>query len=90
MSTTTDDYVDGSVLAGPLSEVFAVDMTTATGRCCGCGRTNAVSELRVYGTAPGFVARCPGCDEVVLRVVRTPTDLWLDVRGAVSLRVTVP
>ncbi|MGH3506508.1 MAG: DUF6510 family protein [Nocardioidaceae bacterium] len=87
MSTTSDDFVDGSVLAGTLSEVFTVDVTAATGSCTGCGRTGAVAELRVYGTEPGMVARCPGCEQVVLRVVRTPTDVWLDVRGLVALRV---
>ena len=87
MSTTPDDFVDGSVLAGTLSEVFTVDVTAATGRCTGCGRIGAVAELRVYGTEPGMVARCPACEQVVIRVVRTPAELWLDVRGLVALRV---
>ncbi|WP_333937949.1 DUF6510 family protein [Streptomyces sp. HUAS 31] len=30
-------YVDGNALAGPLSEVFAVDVTPATSRCANCG-----------------------------------------------------
>jgi hypothetical protein len=30
----------------------------------------------------GVVVRCPGCDAVVLRVVRTPTKVWLDLTGA--------
>ena len=29
-------HVDGNVLAGPLSDVFSVDMTTATGTCASC------------------------------------------------------
>ena len=29
---------DGNVLAGPLAEVFAVEVTTAVARCRGCGR----------------------------------------------------
>jgi hypothetical protein len=40
----------------------------------------------VYGPEPGLVARCPGCAEVMLRVVTTPYAVWLDLGGAV-LRV---
>lgn len=81
---------DGNLMAGPLSEVFAVDITTAQGRCRGCGSTVAVATLRVYGPDPGLVGRCPGCGDVLLRVVRTPDAVWLDLGGLTSLRVAVP
>jgi hypothetical protein len=83
----TDEYVDGNELAGPFSEIFATDMTVAEGRCVHCGRSGPVAELRVYAHAPGWVGRCPGCDEVVLRLVRGPNAAWLDLRGTVSLRI---
>lgn len=86
----TAEHLDGNALAGPLGEIFAVDVTTATGRCASCGLTGPVASLRVYGPEPGLVARCPGCDEVVLRMVRGPGTAWLDLRGAVSLRLNVP
>ncbi|WP_026877010.1 DUF6510 family protein [Jiangella gansuensis] len=86
----TDDYEDGNALAGPLGELFAVDVTTAIGRCAGCGRSGRVAELRVYSHAPGLVARCPGCDRVMMRLVRGPDAAWLDLRGTVSLRVALP
>lgn len=86
----TDQYEDGNALAGPLGEVLAFDITTAVEQCASCGRTGTVATLRVYNRAPGLVARCPGCDEVVLRYVRGPTDAWLDVRGAVSLKIPLP
>jgi hypothetical protein len=79
--------VDGNALAGPLSELFAVDVTAAIGRCVNCGLTGPVAALRVYDRAPGLVARCPGCDHVVLRLVRTPDAAWLDLTGTVSLHV---
>lgn len=85
-----DAYQDGNALAGPLSEIFAVDVTAAVGRCAGCGSTGPVARLRVYGLGPGFVARCPDCDQVVLRLVRGPDAAWLDLRGAVSLRIPLP
>ncbi|MFG1708232.1 DUF6510 family protein [Nonomuraea sp. M3C6] len=86
----TAEHLDGNALAGPLGEIFAVDVTAATGRCASCGLVGPVASLRVYGPEPGLVARCPGCDEVVLRLVRGPGTAWLDLRGTVSLRLNVP
>lgn len=82
-----ETYQDGNALAGPLAEIFAVDVTAAIGRCAGCGGTGPVARLRVYGPGPGLVARCPDCEQVVLRLVRGPDAAWLDLRGAVSLRI---
>lgn len=82
-----DGYRDGNALAGPFSEIFAVDVTAAVGRCTGCGSTGPLARLRVYGPGPGLVARCPDCDQVVLRLVRGPEEAWLDLRGTVSLRI---
>ncbi|WP_084955321.1 DUF6510 family protein [Thermoactinospora rubra] len=81
------DYLDGNALAGPLAEIFATDVSAAVGRCASCGLTGPVASLRVYSRAPGLVARCPGCEEVVLRLVRSPDAAWLDLRGAVCLRI---
>jgi hypothetical protein len=79
------EYQDGNALAGPLSEVFVFDITATVSTCSVCGRRDQVATLRVYGGDPGFVARCPGCDSIVLRYARTPAGHWLDLRGAVSL-----
>ncbi|HUK70945.1 MAG TPA: DUF6510 family protein [Streptosporangiaceae bacterium] len=68
----SDAHLDGNALAGPLSEIFAVDLTVAAGRCANCGRTGPVAALHVYVRAPGLVGRCPGCDAVMLRLVRAP------------------
>ncbi|MET7327561.1 DUF6510 family protein [Nonomuraea sp. NPDC005650] len=86
----TAEHLDGNALADPLGEIFAVDVTAATGRCASCGLTGPVASLRVYGPDPGLVARCPGCEEVILRLVRAPGRAWLDLRGTVSLRVNLP
>ena len=88
--TETSGPYDGNALAGPLSEVFAVEVTTAVARCRGCGRSSAVAELAVYGPDPGLVGRCPGCADVLLRVVRTPGEVWLDLGGISALHVAVP
>ncbi len=79
--------LDGNALAGRLREVFAVDVTAATTRCAGCRRTGVVAELHVYAHAPGLVARCPACEQVVLRLVRGPDRAWLDLHGSVYLEV---
>lgn len=83
-------FEDGNALAGPLAEIFAVDVTAAIGTCTGCGMTGPLAQLRVYNHAPGLVARCPSCDQVVLRLVRGTAEAWLDLRGSVSLRIPLP
>ena len=80
-------YVDGNALAGPLRELFAVEMTGASGVCAHCGYAGPVATLRVWQHAPGLVARCSSCDEVVLRLVRGRDRVWLDLRGAMRLEI---
>jgi hypothetical protein len=80
-------YLDGNAAAGALSELFAMDVTAAVTRCDGCGQTGVFAESRLYVDAPGLVARCSGCDAVLLRVVTTPNDTYLDLRGLTYLRV---
>lgn len=82
-----DGHVDGNALAGPLSEVFAVDVTAATSRCANCGCTGPLARLHVYMQAPGLVARCQQCGRVVLRTTRTRHAVWLDMSGAASLAI---
>ncbi|WBQ02178.1 DUF6510 family protein [Kribbella sp. CA-293567] len=90
MTVEVPTYLDGNAAAGVLREIFAVDITAAIGRCAGCGQTGVFAETRVYLDAPGLVARCQGCDEVLLRVVTTPADTYLDLRGLTYLRVPNP
>jgi uncharacterized protein DUF6510 len=87
MDAQAEAAYDGNALAGPLSEVFAVEVTTAVGRCRGCGTSSQLARLRVYGLEPGLVGRCPGCEEVLVRIARTPNDLWLDLSGMSALRI---
>jgi hypothetical protein len=82
--------LDGNAMAGDLREIFAVDVTSAVVICAGCGRAGAIATLRLWGRAPGQVARCPQCDDVVLRLVRAPDRVFLDLRGALRLEVPLP
>ncbi|HVX47057.1 MAG TPA: DUF6510 family protein [Mycobacteriales bacterium] len=81
------EFRDGNALAGVLAEVFDVDVTVAVITCDGCGRSGPLAEGRVYDRGLGAVMRCPGCDGILARVVRTPSDLWLDLRGSTSVRI---
>jgi hypothetical protein len=49
-----------------------------------------MAEVRVFDHAPGVVARCPVCDQVLLRLVRSPGHTWLDVSGLTFLQVPAP
>jgi hypothetical protein len=82
--------LDGNAMAGDLREIFAADVTAAVATCAGCGRAGAIATLRLWGPAAGHVARCPACDDVVLRVVRAPGRVFLDLRGALRLELPLP
>ena len=81
--------LDGNAMAGDLAEIFAAEMTAAVATCAGCGSSGAVAELRLWGAAPGLVARCPQCTDVILRIVRAPDRVFLDLRGALRLEIPV-
>jgi hypothetical protein len=86
----SEDWVDGNELAGALVRVFTADVTSAVGVCAQCGRTGALAETRVFTRAPGMVARCRGCEQVVVRVVESADRLWLDLTGLRSLQIEIP
>jgi hypothetical protein len=88
--TSSDPWSDGNALTGPVGDLFRVEVTTAIGRCTACGRTAPMTELRVFDHAPGVVARCPACDQVLLRLVNGPSRAWLDLRGLTYLQLPVP
>jgi hypothetical protein len=82
-------FLDGNAMGGLLGQVFAVDLTSAVGRCDGCGRTGVLAETRVYVDAPGTVVRCVGCEAVLIRVVQSADRTWLDLRGLAVLQLPV-
>jgi hypothetical protein len=80
-------HVDGNALAGPLSELFREDMTTATGRCAHCGDVAVLALALVYDAAPGWCARCHACGDVLMTFVRVEGRLRIDLRGLTALEV---
>jgi len=79
--------LDGNAAGGLLREVFTFDATAARATCAGCARMLPMGELRLYAIELGVILRCPSCDEAVVRIVRTPRGLWLDLRGATTVMV---
>lgn len=72
-----DMVLDGNALAGIFSELFQHELTSARGTCGDCGRVGVLAETRVYAQAPGAVVRCPGCEAVLLVIVKDEERYWL-------------
>lgn len=87
MDTNTAMMLDGNALGGMWTELFGAEMTAAPTECAGCGTANEMGALLVFDRAPGIVVRCPACEQVIMRIVRTPEAIYLDARGAVYLRI---
>jgi hypothetical protein len=79
--------LDGNALAGPLSEIFAADITMASARCLGCGDVAEVARARVYPDPTGYVVRCSQCDDVLMVVIEEPDSFCLELRGMAWLKV---
>src|SRR3954451_10596390 len=96
--TDTDDTLalirarrlDGNAAAGPLADLFAVDLTEARSHCAACGSTSMLGAHHLYADAPALVLRCPSCTEVVLRFAVQKGRLLLDLRGSQLLIVPAP
>jgi Family of unknown function (DUF6510) len=74
-------YLDGNAAAGELSTIFAIDVTSAEGQCANCGAIRRFAETHLYVQDPGFVARCPVCQHILLRLANVRRRVFLDMRG---------
>jgi hypothetical protein len=82
------DALDGNAIAGLLYAVYGHEMTTATGTCAQCRTTNMLAEAAVYLRAPGAVARCRNCDNVLMVLVEARGITCVDARGLEALEPT--
>jgi predicted RNA-binding Zn-ribbon protein involved in translation (DUF1610 family) len=73
--------LDGNAIAGLLFDVFGAEMTTATAQCASCGARAQVAEAEVYLDAPGTVARCRRCRNVLMVLVTIRSVTCVDLRG---------
>ena len=92
MTDQTHDrpFLDGNAAAGQIAALFALDVTTATGQCAGCGTAGPLAGARMYGPAPGLVLRCPACEAVLLRIVEGAGRAWMDLRGLAFIETQLP
>ena len=84
---TEEMRLDGNAAGGILRDVFTHEMTAALATCAGCETMGPVGALLEYGHGMGIVLRCPTCDTAVLRIVRTPAVLRLDLSGILLLTI---
>lgn len=75
------NHLDGNALAGPLVELFQVDMTMATGRCVSCRQPELLARASVYISAMGSVMRCRNCDSVLAVLVEIEGVQTLSLAG---------
>ena len=80
-------HVDGNALAGPLSEIFSVDMTTASGTCASCGDLSVLATAMVYLKPKTFIVRCHVCDSVLLTIIQSSRETRIELNGMTSLSV---
>ena len=83
--SATMNYLDGNAAAGELSEIFAIDITSAEGECANCGARKRFAEAHLYVRCPGLIARCPLCGHVLLRLANVQHAIVLDIRGMTHL-----
>jgi hypothetical protein len=86
----SETRLDGNAVGGLLRELFTVEMTAAEDTCGSCGAMRPVGSLEVYTSAPGVVIRCPSCQQVLMRIVRGGTRVWLDLTGTRCLEFSIP
>jgi hypothetical protein len=79
--------LDGNAVAGLLEEIFSCEMTTSLTECAFCGKEGEMGTLLAFTQSPGVVLRCPACENILVRIVQTPTAVYLDARGVVYLRL---
>jgi hypothetical protein len=77
--------LDGNAIAGTLVDVFGEEMTTVTGTCARCGSSGPLGELAVYLQAPGVVARCGRCDNLMVVIVEIRGVRCVDLQGIAAL-----
>lgn len=87
--TTTGRLLDGNAAAGPLAELFGIDLSGAVATCAMCGHRAPLAAHRLYADAPALVIRCPNCIGVVVRYASTGARLRLDMTGTRLLTISL-
>ena len=80
-------HVDGNVLAGPLSDIFSVDMTTAMGTCSSCADASPLAMSMVYLKPNTYIVRCHVCDAILLTIIQSSKFTRIELSGMTSLMI---
>jgi hypothetical protein len=80
-------HLDGNAAAGPLTELFSVEMTAAIVTCASCGAAGAVGSTLLYGRPPGMVLRCPQCLAMLACITHVHDRVLVDMAGVRMLMV---
>jgi hypothetical protein len=81
-------HLDGNAIAGELFTIFGEEMTTASATCSSCGSSRPLGELAVYRQAPGVVARCSRCENVMMVIVTIRGVRCVDLQGIAAVEKT--
>jgi hypothetical protein len=82
------EALDGNAIGGLLREVFAREMTEATGVCAHCDNKAMVAECDVYLAGPGAVVRCRTCHGLLMVFARIRDVVCVDLGGLQTLERT--
>src|SRR5262245_19867859 len=60
--------LDGNAAAGIIREVFAYDLSGASGECAACGMSAQIGgqHLYMHPLSPGAVLRCRSCESILM------------------------
>jgi hypothetical protein len=89
-TSVPDRRLDGNALAGPLLELFTVDLSAARATCAHCDGSAPLAEQQLYADAPALVLRCRGCTAVLLRYSADGDHIRADFSGLRLLVAPVP
>jgi ribosomal protein S27E len=81
-------HLDGNVLAGTTSGLFAFDATKARGQCAACADIATLGEAMVFGQPMGYVTRCRACGAVLMVIVEAAGRTRLSLEGLRWVQIT--
>jgi len=88
----TSLVLDGNACGGLLRELFARDVTAATGMCATCGAVAQLGgqPLYDYPDGPGAILRCGTCQNVLMVVVRAGGRYRIGASGLTWMEMEEP
>lgn len=83
-------HLDGNAIAGALSEIFTVDMTTARSHCRSCGDVAPLATAMVFLKPNTYIVRCHACEDVLFTMQLRSSGTRLDLDALASLELGRP